>query len=617
MVKNKTDGPLLHRTTVDKMSGRRFCNMVKNLLTNPYNVLTILSIMVLCYLILVPLWEIVSTTFVWTQRDIRLSAEATPGHFTLFHWTKMFASNISEAMLYKPFVNSLIIGFAVSAIAIIMGSTFAWLLTRTDIPYKGAFSFLVMIPYILPSWYMAVAWQAIFKNDRAGGTPGFLQAIFSVNPPDWLAYGIIPIIITLAMHYYAYTFLLVSSALSSIGGDLEEMAEIKGAGRLTIMRKIMLPLILPAILSSFILTFSKTIGTFGVPAFLGLKVRFYTISTMLYSSIRSRQTVEGYILSIILIILAMVTVYINQRMIGSRKSFTTISGKANRKNLVPLGKWKKLIVLLLMLFILIGVLFPTAILVVNTFMMRDGVYSLDNFTLHYWIGHSDPAIAEGNCGILRNPQIVSGLKNTVVLVLTSSLVATLIGIFFGYFISRGRKKLGGRLIEQVSFLPYLIPSIAFGAIYLSMFSKPHFVIPTLYGTMTLLILISTVKYLPFSTRAGTSTMLQISTELEEAAQVKGANWVTRFSRILMPLSKKGFMSGFLLIFISAMKELDLIVLLTTPSTNTLTSLTYSYQELGYQQFSGTVITIIMVITVVVYLLSEKLSDADLSQGMGG
>ena len=192
-----------------------------------------------------------------------------------------------------------------------------------------------MVPYILPSWYLSMAWLTIFKNNRSGGTLGFLQAIFNINPPDWLAYGMLPIIITLSLHYYAYTFLLVSSALSSLGGDLEEIAEIKGAKRLTIFRKITLPLILPAVLSSFILTFSKAIGTFGVPAFLGLRVRFYTVSTMLYSSIRSRQTVEGYILSLVLILLAVVSIFMNQWMIGKRKSYATISGKATRKIWFP------------------------------------------------------------------------------------------------------------------------------------------------------------------------------------------------------------------------------------------------------------------------------------------
>lgn len=304
-------------------------------------------------------------------------------------------------------------------------------------------------------------------------------------------------------------------------------------------------------------------------------------------------------------------------MLGKRKSFTTISGKASRKNLVTLGTWKPLILTLLIVFIVLAVLFPTGILILNTFTLQDGVYSLDNLTMHFWLGASNPEIAAGEPGVFRNPQMIRGFLNTMQLVLTSSIAATLIGILFGYIISRGRSKFSGKLVEQVSFLPYLIPSIAFGAIYLSMFSKRNLFIPSLYGTMTLMILISIVKYLPFATRAGTSTMMQINQELEEAGLVKGAGFFARFKKILIPLSKRGFMSGFLLIFISAMKELDLLVLLSTPSTSTLSSLTYTYQELGFEQFSSAVITIIMIITVAVYLASEKLAHADLSQGIGG
>ena len=596
---------------------QRKLNQLRYTASNPYNSITFIAIVALLFLILIPLWEIVRTTFIWSIRDFRLTDDANPGAFTLFHWIRIFNSNISKTIFYNPLINSLLIGFSVSILSIGLGSLFAYLLTRTDLPCKKLFSFLLLIPYILPSWYLSMAWLIIFKNERAGGHPGFLQAIFSYNAPNWLAYGLIPVVITLSLHYYAYTFLLVSAALNSIGGDLEEMAEIKGASRFTILRKITFPLILPSLLSSFILTFSKAIGTFGVPAFLGLRVRFYTLSTMLYSSIRSRQTVEGYILSIVLIFMAMITVFINQKMIGNRKSFTTISGKATRKNLVPLGKWKPIVLLFLIGFILIAVVFPTGILILNTFTLQDGNYSLENLTLHFWVGESTPSIAAGESGIFRNPQIIKGFFNTMHLVLTSSLLATIIGIIFGYLISRGRTRLSGKIIEQISFLPYLIPSIAFGAIYLSMFSKQNLFIPSLYGTMTLMILICVVKYLPFSTRAGTSTMMQINSELEEAAFVKGAGFFTRFKKILIPLSKRGFMSGFLLIFISAMKELDLVVLLSTPSMSTLSSLTYTYQELGFDQFSSAVITVIMVITIAIYLLSEKLAHADLSKGIGG
>ena len=409
-------------------------NVLASLFTNPYNVISLVSLVVLLYLIVVPLGEIVSTTFKWQPKDARLVEGAVPGAFTTYHWKEMFAGEVARSLLWVPLGNSLAVALCVSAISLLLGGAIAWLTTRTDLPGRKFFSFTVLVPYMLPSWYKALAWITVFKNERVGGYPGFLGAIFGWNPPDWLAYGFLPTVLTLSIHYYAFAYLLISSALSSIGGDLEEMGEIAGASRLTILRKITFPLVLPAILSSFILTFSRAIGTFGVPAFLGLKVNYYTISTMLYASVRNRQTVQAYILSLVLILIAVFTVYMNQAMIGKRKSYTTIGGKGTRRNLVPLGKWRKPVLAALVLFMVVAVIFPVAVLLLQSFLARDGIYSLDNLTLHYWIGESKSSIAEGEPGIFRNAAIWTALGTTMKLVLMASLIATFVGLILGYVI---------------------------------------------------------------------------------------------------------------------------------------------------------------------------------------
>lgn len=592
-------------------------NVFLSTLKNPFYVISIVSLISLFFLIIVPLWEIIKTSFQWQEQDLRSVSEAVPGKFTFYHWIHVFSSNISKSLFYVPLLNSLLIGIVVSFFALLLGGLMAWIVTRTDIPCRKLISFLVIVPYMLPSWYKALAWITVFKNSRIGGKAGFIQAIFNVDPPNWLSYGFVPIVITLSIHYYTFTYLLVSGALSSIGGDLEEMAEVVGAKRFTILRKITFPLVLPAILSAFILTFSRAIGTFGVPAFLGLKVNYYTIPTMLYSSMRNRQTVSGYILSLALIAIAIVTIYFNQKAIGKRKSYSTIAGKGTRKTLVKLGPWKIPLLILIFLFILVAVIFPIVILLLQSFLLKDGVYEWSNFTLHFWVGKSTSSIAEGLAGIFRNSEIWKTIGNTLELVLSASIISTLAGLILGYVISRGRKKLIGRVIDQVSFLPYLIPSISFGAIYLSMFSTPKLFMPALYGTLAILIIVSVVKYLPFSTRAGVSNMVQISTELEEAAMIEGASFIRRFMRIIMPISRKGFMSGFLLTFISGMKELDLIVLLVTPSINTLTYLTYYYADSGFHQFSDAVVSLIVFIIITIYLLAAKIGKADITQGIGG
>lgn len=595
---------------------RRIKNILVDIFTNPFNIMVVLATVTLAYLIIVPLIEMITTTFTVSQSDIRRIPGAETGDFTWFYWQRLFFSQLSQSFLYVPLRNSLIIGFSVSAIGILLGSFFAWLIVRTDIPGKKILSVMAIVPYMLPSWCKSLAWLTVFKNERVGGSAGFLSSI-GVTTPDWLAYGPVAIILVLSLHYYAYSYLLVSAALRSVNSELEEMGEIIGAGKVRILREITFPLVLPAVLSSFILTFSKSIGTFGVPAFLGMKTNFYTLSTMLYASIKQRNTNIGFAMSLVLILFATITVYFNQRAIGSRKSYATIGGKGSRSTLVALGGAKYPILISLIVFIGFAVIMPLLILLFQTFMLKTGDYSLSNFTSHYWIGSPDPMIFENEPGVFKNPLFWQSVRNTLRLVFVTAILATLCGQLLGYIASRGRGTFFGRLIEQMTFVPYLIPSIAFGAIYLSMFSAPHWFVPSLYGTFALLVLVSVVKHLPFSSRAGVSNMLQIGVELEEAATVEGASFPMRLRTIVFPLSKAGFMSGFMLIFISIMKELDLIILIITPKLGTLPYMAYSYANGNFPQFSNVIAVIMFAIVLLVYLIAIKISDADLSSGMGG
>ncbi len=598
---------------------RKIKNAVKSLFGNPYNVIVMVTILLLVYLIVVPLIDMVSTTFEAAQRDLRrLGTGVEVGDFTLFYWNRLLFSDVSSALLYKPMLNSLCIALTVSVLSIVLGSATAWLLVRSDLPGKKFFSLAIIIPYMLPSWCKSMAWMTVFKTPRIGGNMGFLAAL-GVNVPEWLAYGPIPIVLVLTMHYYAYAYLLVSAALGSINSELEEMGEIAGAGKLQILRRITLPLVLPAILSAFILTFSKSMGTFGVPAFLGMKVNFMTISTSLYATIKQQQTTTGYAIAMILILISSANVYLNQRAIGSRRSYATIGGKGGRSTLISLGNWKPLVTLLLALFVVIAVIGPLLVLTLDTFMLKAGVYSVDNFSTYYWVGSGDSSIYEGEPGVLANPRFWSNTWNTLKLVVITSVFATFCGQLIGYINSRSRGRFSGKLVEQLVFVPYLIPSIAFGAIYLSMFSTASLggLIPSLYGTFALLVLVSVVKHLPFSSRAGTSNMMQIGIELEEAGSIEGAGFFKRFARIVLPLSKAGFVSGFMLIFISIMKELDLIMLLVTPTMTTLPYMAFSYSNSNMPPYSNVVAVIMFLIVLFVYWLTNKFGNADISKSMGG
>ena len=610
---------------------RRLKNQVMAVVTNPYNVIVLIAIVLLVYLIIFPLVDMLSTTFQLSQRDLRNVPGGVPGEFTFYYWKRLLASDLSMNLLIKPLLNSLLIGVGVSVCAILLGSVLAWLMVRSDLPFKPFFSLAVIIPYMIPSWVKSQAWLSMFKTPRVGGSAGFVASIMSnmgvsnemietlLSP---VAYGVVAIIIVLTLHYYAYTYLLVSAALNSVNSELEEMGEIQGASKALILRKITLPLVMPAMLSAVILTFSKAIGTFGTINYLGSPVGFRTLSSELYSNSKSQNTQTAFAMAILMICIAALSVFINQKLIGTRKSYATVGGKGGRSTLIGLGGWKPIVTIILFIFFIVGIIMPVLILIVESCMLKEGVYSLENFTLYYWIGEGDPNIMEGVPGIFKNSNFQNSLINSLKLTLVNGVFGTLFGQMLGYICAKGRGKFHGRLVEQLVFIPYLIPSVAFGGIYLSMFSKPQTLfgvqlVPALYGTFALLTLTSVVKHLPFASRAGTSNMLQISGELEEAAMIEGAGFFKRFVKIVFPLSKGGFISGFMLIFVSIMKELDLIILIMTPKTSTLPYLAFQYQNQNSPQASDCVAIVMFSIVFLVYALANIFGDADLAKSMAG
>ena len=171
-------------------------------------------------------------------------------------------------------------------------------------------------------------------------------------------------------------------------------------------------------------------------------------------------------------------------------------------------------------------------------------------------------------------------------------------------------------MEQLAFIPYVIPGIAFGAVYISMFTKPFGPIPPLYGTFALLVVVSVAKHIPYSARSGVSAMLQVGKELEEAAAIAGATPWQRFKRIIFPLTSTGFVSGFLMTFITTMRELSLIILLVTPSTQVLASMTMRYIENGNEQQANAVIIILIFLVLLGNFIISRFRGGSLKKGLG-
>lgn len=543
---------------------------------------------IVTYLVIIPLVTIVYNTFTVGFND-RI-AGASIGDATLHHWQRTLSST---ALFRKPLMNSLMVATASSVLLVAIGTGMAWLLVRTDIPFKKAIGALTVLPYVLPSWAFALAWREVFQNQGVGRPPGLLEYWTGIQAPEWLTFGPVPITLVMAMHYFPFAYLMVSGALKTVDSQLEETAEILGASRWQVMRQVTLPLVTPSILGAAVLGFSQVMGTFGTPQLLGGPVRFTVLSTQIYSMLRVGRENQAFVLALVLVALSGLIIYVNNHFIGSRRSFVTIAGKGSKHTLVSLGRWRTVVGVTVLAVLLLIQVFPLALIGWSSIMQNQGDYSLSNITFDYWIGERDRMYGEP--GLLRNPNVLMGAWNSIRIAVVGGVLCALLGTLIGYVVVRRRGTLLANVLDKVTFTPMLIPSIAFGAIYLSLFMVDRGPIPALYGTLFLLIITVIGKQMPYTTRTGISSMHQVAKELEEASIVIGASWLERFRRVIFPLVRTGFTSGFLIVLISTMRTLSLFILLITPATTVMTAVSFHYAEIGASQLSNALMTFLIVI----------------------
>jgi iron(III) transport system permease protein len=585
-------------------------------LTSAHVALALIMLVLMFYMIIIPLYRMVETTVTWQPHDLTRVPDAVVGELTIFHYVRMLTGVFGRIYMYTPLQHSMTVAIGATLLSLLIGGSLAWLVVRTDMPGRKLVNQLALIPYIMPSWTLAQAWLVLFKNRLSGGTPGVFEFLVGHSPPNWLSYGPVPIIICAALHYYTFFFLFVSAALTSIDSNLEEAGELMGASRWRILRKITFPLVMPAILSGFVMTFSKVMGTFGGPNILGTPVRYYVVATMIRGSMGVGDKADGFVLAIVLILFAVTTISLNQRLVGTRKSYETISGRGFVAQVSKLGKMKHAVRTAVIIFQVLVIALPLGLLILSTVMLRDGNYSFSNLSLQHWIGARNTIYNHGEPGVLRNPKIYKTAWNSIRLSLWTAFFTALLGVLLGYAIVKGRGTRLSKLVEQLAYIPYVIPGIAFGAVYIAMFIKPLGPFPALYGTFALLVIVSVAKHIPYSSRSGVSAMMQVGRELEEAGQIAGANVWQRFRRLIFPLTSAGFVSGFLLTFITTMRELSLIILLVTPQTQVLASQTMFYIENGDGQMANVVILILISIVALGNFIITRFRGGSLKKGLG-
>ncbi len=592
-------------------------NKVKTFFSKPYNVILLLLGIVLTVTTVAPIVAIVQDTFKIHAGTIDAHLTKQTSGWTIVNYTDLFTSKLARTNLWKPLWNTVLLSVGTCVVSILYGGIFAFLITRTNLAWRQYLSSIFIFPYIMPQWTLAVVWQNLFYSTKITGTSdGLLASLFHIYMPKWFCQGLFPSLMVLGLHYAPFAYILIGGIFRNMDANLEEAATILDTPKHRIMFRITLPMVKPAILSTILLVFGSAMGSYPVPHYMQLT----TLSTK-YVSMNSKYTGEASILAIIMMVFGIAIMLLNQISLTSRKSYTTVTGKSGQISKINLGAAKYIIAIILVILTFFTSIFPIISFAFETFLPNPGDYSFlytgdtSNLTTKWWLTSEN--VTEqgmyGQKGILYNAEIWKAFGGTLWVSVCCALVAGTIGTLVGYAVAKQRRSKWANYVNSVAFLPYLMPSIAVGAALFVLFSSESV---KLYNTYTGLIVAGTIKYIPFASRSSLNSMLQLSGEIEEAAIIQDVPWVRRMTRIIIPIQKSSIISGYLLPFMTCLRELSLFMLLCGQSRILSTMLDY-FDEMGLYAFSSG-INLLLIITILVFnSIVNKVTGASLDKGIGG
>ena len=526
-------------------------NAKKTLTTS--NLVLLFSILVLVVVVAVPVILIFITAFFEN------------GKFNLAGVAKI----LSDPDTYQALLNSVVIAAGTTLVATTIGTFFAWLVARTDLPFKKAMKALFLVPFMLPSFIGALAWKVLLSS-RSGYINKLLMTLFGLEkaPFDIMSLG--GIIAIESMYLFPFVFLQVVGALERMDPTLEESARISGAGLGAITRKITLPLVRPSILAGALLVALYSLSHFGVPSILGTEKGIYNIPTKIYERIYASggsfgAIRVGTILSTILVISAALILKL-QDLLLKKRQYQIIAGKSMRPMVLKLRGLKTPLLIVSVVYIFVTVILPTATIFLVGGLKTYGLsFELKNMT---WDNYAK---------IFEWKMTRDAIWNSIYLSLGAAFVTMLAGSMISYVIVKMKVR-GKFLLQFLGVLPFSLPGtvIALGVI---LTWSGRFGL-NLYNTPWIIFVAYIARYMAFSIKSNSASLSQVSDSLEEASRACGATHWQSLRNIVIPLIKPGMISAFFLIFLPALRELTTSVLLYGPTTRTIGVAIYALNEDG-------------------------------------
>lgn len=531
---------------------------------------------VIGYLALVPLYYLVWGTF--------FDAEG----FTLNGFVSAYGDNRIGSLI----ANSLWFAVGSAVLALVVGTGLAYLNVRTDVPFKALFFAASIIPLIIPGILYTISW-IFLASPEIGLLNKALEPIFGRGVLD--IFTIWGMIWVEGLHLSPIVFLLMVAAFRSMDPALEESALMCGATRLQVFRRITVPLTRPAIVAAVLIMTVRSLESFEVPALLGLQNGIYVFTSRIYFVLRTYppNLAAAGALAIGLLVLAMIGVAIANLVGRSGRTYQTVTGKGFRPRPMELGKWRPVMGLAIVAYFMLTVVAPLVVLLWTSllrFYQPPSWNALKTITL------------DNYAELLSLSQATRALKNSLFLGVASATIVMALMAIGAWIVVRSRIP-GRQLIDQLAFVPLVIPGLVLGLALSFVYLRSP--IP-IYGTIFILLIAYVTRYMPYGMRYAVTSMHQISSELEESAQVSGASWWQTFRRVLLPLLSPGLLAGWIYILVVSFRELSSSILLYSPGNEVLSILIFEQFENG--QFTVlSALGVVMVLTLVVLVtLAYKL-----------
>jgi iron(III) transport system permease protein len=476
----------------------------------------------------------------------------TFGEFT----TAKYVEAYTDPALFEILWNTVIFTFGSAVLATGLALFLAYMNTRTNIPFKGLFGVISIVPMMIPHILFAVSW-VLLLNPSNGILNRFLMDVLQLKAAPFNVYSLGGMILVEGLLDLPIAYLIIAPAMSAFDIALEESSKVCGASTLRTLMRVTLPVLRPAILASAILVVVRSLASFAVPSVVGMPGRIYVLATHIYRSISTGFSADygkAAALGMSALAASITLIYLYRYLTAESGKFVTISSRGFKPTLIDLKgrRYPLFAVVGLISFVLI--VLPVVVLFYTSLVPYSMVPSAKAFSMMSFRHWAD---------VLKDPISVLSLKNSLTLGICGATLGVALAILIAYVIVKVRTPAAGAL-ESLSFLSFSFPGIVIGVGFMWFFVRTP-----LYSTMWALLIGYIATYLPYGIRPLSSAFIQIHSHLEESSRVCGASPFQTLRRIVIPLLIPGIVSGWILMATMFLRELTLSVVLSRPGTEVL------------------------------------------------